>query len=215
MTQAPPAWMSRVSGLAPEEVPLVARTAHLSGERASAVLMLFGPDAGGDGETVLLTERAATLRNHPGQVSFPGGAADPGDDGPVGTALREAAEEVGLDRAHVRVQGLLPPLPLSVSNFRVTPVLAWSPAPIEARVVDAAEVGRVLLLPVSTLLDPANRFSSVHPLRGFDAPAFEVGDVYLWGFTAILLSELFDLAGLTRPWDVQDRRPVPDRFLTR
>ena len=64
--------------------------------RRSAVLILFGPDPDG-GEDVVLTERAHTLRSHPGQVSFPGGRIDPEDDGPVAAALREAEEEVGLD----------------------------------------------------------------------------------------------------------------------
>ena len=96
--------------------------------RRSAVLMLFGPDPRG-GEDVVLTERAHTLRSHPGQVSFPGGRVDPDDDGSVAAALREAEEEVGLDPAGVEVLATFPDVFLTPSQHAVTPVLAWWPSP--------------------------------------------------------------------------------------
>ena len=108
MSDLPIDWMERIAA-----VPGRARAEDLSrfvppddGGRPSAVLILFsdGDDATGHGPDVLLTERAATMRSHPGQVSFPGGALEPDDAGPVGAALREAEEETGLDqigRAHV------------------------------------------------------------------------------------------------------------------
>ena len=209
-----PDWLLRVADRSHDDIPLVRRLAGLAHGRQSAVLMLFGPAAGG-GEDVVLTERAATLRKHAGQVSFPGGAIDDTDDGPVDAALREAREEVGLDASGVDVVGQLPRLPLSVTGFSVTPVLAWweQPSPIHA--VDPGEVARVVQLPLDALLDPAHRFTATHPSRRFKAPAFEVGDVYIWGFTAIVLSETLDLAGLTRPWDEHDERVVPERFMTR
>jgi 8-oxo-dGTP pyrophosphatase MutT (NUDIX family) len=89
------------------------------GGRASAVLMLFGESE--HGPDVLLTQRAVTLRSHPGQVSFPGGAVDDGDAGPEAAALREASEETGLDPDGVQISGSLPPLHLSVSGYTVTP----------------------------------------------------------------------------------------------
>ena len=107
-------------------------------ERRSAVLMLFGPDPRG-GEDVVLTERAHTLRSHPGQVSFPGGKVDPGDDGSVGAALREAEEEVGLDPAGVQVLATFPELFLTPSQNAVTPVLAWWPRPVPVGVVDRGD----------------------------------------------------------------------------
>ena len=179
--------------------------------RASAVLMLFGPAEDG-GEDVVLTERAATLRKHAGQVSFPGGSADPGDATLVDTALREAREEVGLSPDGVQVIGELPVVPLSVTGFQVTPVAAWwhTPSPID--VVDTAEVARVDRVPLADLVDPAHRFTAVHPARSFDAPAFEVDGLYIWGFTAILLDATLRLAGLEVPWDRADKRPVPDRY---
>ena len=179
--------------------------------RASAVLMLFGPRVGG-GEDVVLTERAATLRKHAGQVSFPGGGAEPGDASLVGTALREAQEEIGLAPDGVSVIGELPALPLTVTGFRVTPVAAWWERPSPVGVVDAAEVARVARVALADLVDPANRFTAIHPRGAFDAPAFEVDGLYIWGFTAILLDATLQLAGLDRPWDKDDRRPIPDRY---
>ncbi len=176
--------------------------------RRSAVLMLFGPDPD-SGEDVVLTERAHTLRSHPGQVSFPGGAVDPEDSGPVDAALREAEEEVGLDRAGVEVLAAFPPLFLAPSRNAVTPVLAWWPDPSPVRVVDRREVERVVRVPVADLLDPAHRCTAVFgPYRG---PAFEVGDLFVWGFTAMLLSTVLDLSGLARPWDERRERELPER----
>ena len=106
--------------------------------RRSAVLLLFGE--GPAGPDVLLTERAAGLRAHPGQVAFPGGRVETTDAGPAAAAVREAREETGLDEAGVVVTGTLPDLYLPVSDFAVTPVLAWwrVPSPVDA--VDRAEV---------------------------------------------------------------------------
>jgi len=176
--------------------------------RRSAVLMLFGPDPDG-GEDVVLTERAHTLRSHPGQISFPGGALDPEDDGPVAAALREAEEEVGLDRAGVEVLAAFPPLYLAPSRNAVTPVLAWWPDPSPVRVVDRREVERVVRVPVADLVDPAHRCTAVFgPYRG---PAFEIGDLFVWGFTAMLLSTVLDLSALSVPWDEGRERELPER----
>ena len=177
-------------------------------DRRSAVLMLFGPDPRG-GEDVVLTERAHTLRSHPGQVSFPGGRLDPEDDGSVAAALREAEEEVGLDPAGVEVLATFPDIFLTPSQNSVTPVLAWWPRPVPVGVVDRGEVERVVRVRVSDLLDPAHRFTTVFgPYRG---PGFEVDGLFVWGFTAMLLSSLFDLAGLAVPWDESLERDLPER----
>ena len=180
------------------------------GGRPSAVLILFGP--GDDGEDVVLTERSHSMRSHAGQVSFPGGAIDPDDSGPVSAALREAQEEVGLDPAGVQIVAELPALYLPPSNFVVTPVVAWwaQPGPISA--VDHGEVARVLRAPLSELTDPARRFTVTHP-SGFAGPAFDVDGLLVWGFTAGLLSKVLELAGLERVWDRSDRRPVPPELI--
>lgn len=204
-----PAWLRDLERRARESA-FVTHLPPTTG-RASAVLMLFGPADGG-GEDVVLTERAATLRRHAGQVSFPGGSADPGDATLVDTALREAEEEIGLARDGVQIVGELPVLPLSVTGFQVTPIAAWWRDPSPIGVMDVAEVARVERVPLADLVDPANRFSSVHPARSFDAPAFEVDGLYIWGFTAMVLDATLRLAGLERPWDRDDKRLVPDRY---
>jgi 8-oxo-dGTP pyrophosphatase MutT (NUDIX family) len=181
------------------------------GGRASAVLILFGPNAEG-GEDVVLTERSHSMRSHAGQVSFPGGAIDPVDSGPVSAALREAREEVGLDPAGVQVVAQLPDLYLPPSNFVVTPVLGWWAQPSPISVVDHQEVARVLRAPLSELTDPARRFTVSHP-SGFVGPAFDVDGLLVWGFTAGLLSKVIELAGLERSWDTADHRPIPPHLM--
>ncbi|MGN6754161.1 MAG: NUDIX hydrolase [Intrasporangium sp.] len=183
--------------------------------RESAVLMLFGPapaDAAADGEHVLLIERSHTMRSHPAQIAFPGGARDPGDDDVIETALREAEEETGLDPSGVEVVTVLPSLFLPPSQFVVAPVLAWWRHPTPVGVVDTAEVHEVLDVPLQHLVDPASRYSVQHP-SGFVGPAFGIDHLVLWGFTAGLLSRTLDLAGLTRPWDPNTMRPLPERYL--
>lgn len=174
--------------------------------RPSAVLILFGE--GPDGPDVLLLQRAATLRKHAGQPAFPGGATDPGDDGPVGTALREASEEVGLDPSSVRVIGELPPVLIPVSGFVVTGVLGWWERPHPVGAADPAEVATVDRVPIADLTNPENRFRVRHP-RGVVGPGFDVCDMFVWGFTAGLISFVLDLGGWARPWDRDAVRDLP------
>lgn len=206
---AAPAWLA----------PLVARAADLdphalsrfrppaTGARASAVLILFGEDPE-HGRDVLLTERAGTLRSHSGQAAFPGGSVDPGDAGPVDTALREATEEVGLDRSGVDPVAVLPDLYIPFSGFAVTPVVGWWRSPGAVGVVDEAEVARVVRAPIDRLVDPAYRFTVTHP-SGYSGPGFDVDGLFVWGFTAGLLDRVLDIGGLSRPWDSSVRRPLP------
>ncbi len=199
---AAPAWLDALASVArTARVHELSRFVPPPGHhRRSAVLMLFGEAADGSGPDVLLTERAATLRAHAGQVAFPGGRVDPEDGGPAACALREAQEETGLDPAGVEVLGLLPDVFLPVSDFAVTPVLAWWRSPSAVHAVDAAEVARVARVPVAELLDPANRFSVRHP-SGWVGPGFRAGGLFVWGFTAGLLDRLLHLAGWELPWD--------------
>ena len=212
MTPAPE-WLTRLAARADvgEHPWFSAHPAPRSGVRHSAVLVLFGPGPG-DEVDVVLTERAHTLRTHPGQVAFPGGRLDPGDDGPVGAALREAEEEIGLDAAGVQVLAELPTLHLAPSGSAVTPVLAWWAAPGPVGVVDHGEVARVDRVPLPELLAADRRFTAVFgPYRG---PGFEVGGLFVWGFTAMLLDAVLDLAGLTEAWDRDHERPLPERVLS-
>ena len=184
------------------------------GERPAAVLVLFSeakaqPSAPAE-LCVLLQVRAATLRQHAGQVSFPGGRVESGDEDAAQTALREAAEETGLDPSGVDVLATLPPIPLAVSNHLVTPVIGWWEHPIVLSAIDPAETTLVWQVPVSQLLDPASRFTAVRERRGsrYSGPAFDVEGVVVWGFTAILLDRLFDALGWTRKWDATRERLI-------
>lgn len=210
-----PGWLAPVADLADggngaSGPPLVADDAR---GRRSAVLMLFagdrapGSDGAGAAAELLLIQRSATLTSHPGQPAFPGGATDAGDDGPVGTALRETVEETGLDPSGVQPFGLLPAQHLQVSGFLVTPVLAWWRTPSPVRVVDPGEVRSVHRVALDELLDPLNRVTVVHP-SGYRGPGFQVDGLLVWGFTAGLIARLLSEVGWERAWDA-GRRVAP------
>ena len=91
-------------------------------------------------------------------------------------------------------------------------MLGWWPVPAAFGAIDPAEVHRADAgAGVDHLLDPAIRFTTSHP-TGYVGPAFELDDLLLWGFTAVLFSRVLELAGLERPWDADVRRPLPERF---
>ena len=180
--------------------------------RWSAVLILCGE--GPRGPDVLLIEKASHLRRHAGQPAFPGGGVDPGDDYPVGTALREAEEEAGIDPDGVRVLATLPELFLGPSDNLVVPVVAWWDDPRDVTVGDPDEVARVARVPLAELVDPANRYRLRHP-SGFVGPAFEVAGMEVWGFTAALLDAILTAAGVAEPWNTGDVRPMPDAAVHR
>ncbi len=193
--------------------------------RDSAVLVLFGAldrvlaagatgGALGDPDEVpiapdldiLLTRRSSGLRNHAGQIAFPGGGVEPGDADRAATALREANEETGLDPNGVDVLGLLPDAHIPVSNYLVTPVVGWwrLPSDVAADKQESVEVFRV---PVAELIDPGARGTSQLSYRGrtMRGPAFRLGPQFgghvVWGFTAMMLESIFDGVGWTQPWD--------------
>jgi 8-oxo-dGTP pyrophosphatase MutT (NUDIX family) len=180
--------------------------------RKAAVLMLFGAldtvPATSEKKLapadldVLLLQRAQTLADHPGQVAFPGGGIDPGET-PVAAALREAEEETGLDAAGVEILGVMPELALPRGNFLVTPVLGWWASPSPVRVVDYGESAQVFRIPVRDLLDPENRYMATVSRKGqtFLSPAFTVNGVVVWGFTGLILNQLFEQLGWSVPWD--------------
>ncbi|MFL5720373.1 MAG: NUDIX hydrolase [Chloroflexota bacterium] len=160
--------------------------------RPAAVLVLLYPDDGGIAR-VVLTERASRDGHHSGEVSFPGGKAEPEDADPAATALREAAEEVALDAAaaQVRVIGRLETFWIPVSDFAVTPVVAVAPAR-PAMTASPDEVARIVEPPMARFLPDApieivERLVGDWPLR---YGAYAVDGLSVWGATARILSQL-------------------------
>ena len=203
---APPAWLTDLAARAGEmRIPPRLR-APARGGRASAVLLLFGETAGAP--DLLIVQRGAHLRRHAGQPAFPGGAIEPGDHGPVGAALREAAEEVGVDPAGVEVLAVLPELYIPHSGFRVTPVLGWWRAPSPLVAAADGEIVSAARARLADLADPANRLSVRHP-SGAAGPAFRVHGMLVWGFTAALVDRLVALGGWERPWDSGRKEDLP------
>ena len=203
----PPGWLRDLAATAAVmEVPEVARP-PASGGRRSAVLVLFGD--GAHGPDLLYIQRSEGLRRHPGQPAFPGGKIEESDASPVAAALREAVEETGLDPAGVDVLATLPEMFIARSEFRVVPVLGWWRAPSAVRPADIGEVAAVERIGVADLADPANRLMMRFP-GGRSGPAFSIGPMLIWGFTALLTDRLLALGGFERPWDASTIRALPD-----
>jgi 8-oxo-dGTP pyrophosphatase MutT (NUDIX family) len=160
--------------------------------------VLLYPDARGEARLVL-TERMSYDGHHSGEVSFPGGKAEPADGGdPAATALREAAEEIGLiPGAHgVRVVGRLDEVFIPVSDFRITPVVAIGDGE-PTLVAHAGEVARILTPPVDAFLPDApveivERTIGEWPLR---YGGYRIEGLHVWGATARILGQLGAVLG--------------------
>jgi 8-oxo-dGTP pyrophosphatase MutT (NUDIX family) len=186
--------------------------------RDAAVLVLFSGPAdspnGGlpDDADLLVTVRASTLRHHAGQAAFPGGAADPGDDGPIFTAMREATEETGIDTSRLTPLATLEKMFIPPSGFHVVPVLAYSPDPGPVFVVDESETAVVARVPVRAFINPENRLMVYRKenTRRLAGPAFLLNEMLVWGFTGQVISAMLDVAGWTRPWNTEDVRELDE-----
>jgi 8-oxo-dGTP pyrophosphatase MutT (NUDIX family) len=141
--------------------------------------------------TMLFTRRTAHLRNHSGQIAFPGGGAEPGDASAEATALREAHEEIGLQPARVEVLGRLSDYHTR-TDYRVTPVVGLVAPPVELR-LDAHEVEEAFEVPLAFLLDPANHLRHQREFQGRTVPFYAIPyrDYYIWGATAGMLINLY------------------------
>jgi 8-oxo-dGTP pyrophosphatase MutT (NUDIX family) len=168
-----------------------------TGGRPSAVLVLFAD--GPAGPDLLFIQRSQGLRQHAGQPAFPGGVIESAE-APVAAALREAAEEAGVDPDSVEVLATLPELFITRSGFRVVPVLGWwhTPGPVSA--VSPYEVAAVERIGVAELADPASRVTVWRAGR-LAGPGFRVKGLLIWGFTAALVDRLLALGGWEVPWD--------------
>jgi 8-oxo-dGTP pyrophosphatase MutT (NUDIX family) len=165
--------------------------------RPAAVLILLVERP--EGLTVLLTKRPETLRVHAGQISFPGGGVEPGDNGPAGTALRETNEEIGLDPALVDILGYLPEYQTR-TGFTVAPVVGAVKPPFTLN-PNPAEVERVLEVPLSHFLNPENCRVGEKDYNGYKARfySFQYGDDTIWGATAGMLRGLREALSGTQP----------------
>jgi 8-oxo-dGTP pyrophosphatase MutT (NUDIX family) len=173
--------------------PIAAGDGHLwrSPEEIRPAAVLVPVVRRESGLTVLLTRRTAHLNDHAGQISFPGGRAEPGDADAAQTALREAAEEIGLEAARVEVLGELHPY-VTVTGYRVTPVVGLLTPPLELR-PDDFEVAEVFEVPLKFLLDPANHQRNRVLTEGRERHyyAMPYGQYYIWGATAGMLMNFY------------------------
>ena len=166
----------------------------LPADASLAEAAVLVPLVGRSETRVILTRRHDGLRNHGGQVSFPGGRVDPGDAGPVAAALREAEEEIGLQRSQALVLGCLDPL-ATISGFRVLPVVARVPEGFEPS-PQPGEVAEVFSLPLSWLMAPENLEQVAVRIRGRERRVFEyqrhetAPGQRVWGATASILYNL-------------------------
>jgi 8-oxo-dGTP pyrophosphatase MutT (NUDIX family) len=154
----------------------------------SGVLMLIFPYRGKI--HTCLIRRPSTMRNHGGQIAFPGGRYEPADTDLIQTALRESFEEIGTDKDQIEIIGALSPIYIQVSNFKIYPFIGWCDKLPDFK-TDKSEVDELFKIPVETIFHPTTfQTKSVITARGtFEAPGFYIEPLFIWGATAMVLSE--------------------------
>lgn len=172
------------------------RSQYHADQHAIPAAVLIGVVRREEGPTVLLTQRAASLRNHSAQVAFPGGRVDAVDGSPVVTALRETEEEIGLSRERITTLGFLDAY-MTGTGYRIVPVVALVEPPFSLT-INPSEVDSAFETPLSFLLDPANHKREGREWKGVFRTyyAMPFGDRYIWGATAGIIRNLYErLAG--------------------
>jgi|YNPNPStandDraft_1061719.scaffolds.fasta_scaffold07073_2 8-oxo-dGTP pyrophosphatase MutT (NUDIX family) len=172
--------------------------AHSQPPRTGAVLILLYPHAGQ--LHLPLTRRTQRVANHKGQISLPGGGQEEGDASLWATALREAAEEIGIHPEEVRYLGALTPLYIPPSNFDIHPFVGYTPARPRFSLAQE-EVAELIELPLEVLLDPQSKAEEtwVWRDRPMQVPFYRYQGHVIWGATAMVLSELEALLQSSRP----------------
>ncbi len=170
--------------------PAVAQAWFSSPLQSAAVLIPLLPRP--DGMTVLLTRRTEHVKDHAGQISFPGGRAETGDDGPRDTALRETAEEIGVPPAQVTVVGYLDAYPV-VTGYAVVPVVGLLDGDPELR-LDPIEVAEAFEVPLAFLLDEGNLARTTRVYKGVEFETYEYlyGGHRIWGATAHMIRNFIE-----------------------
>ena len=164
----------------------------MEGARAAAVLI---PVVGGNEPSLIFTRRTDTVRSHPGQISFPGGAIDPTDESPYAAARREAMEEIGLETTVGRYLGELDTFPTFVSGFVVTPFLVWLDELPEMR-PNPGEVAEVLLVPIKAFNNSIRQDAGfTHAGKTYPTEAWILSDHVIWGVTGRIMRELLQILG--------------------
>ena len=169
--------------------PVMKKIAEVRPIRPAAVLV---PVVDHPEPTVLLTQRAQHLPDHPGQVSFPGGKIDKGDADPCASALREAEEEIGLDRAHVEPLGYLD-LYMTTLGYRIVPVIARVKPGFPLK-LNVSEVDATFEVPLAFLMDQNNVQRHSREWQGMTRHYYAItfGERYIWGVTAGILRNLHE-----------------------
>ena len=169
--------------------PVMQKIAQVRPIRPAAVLV---PVVDHPEPTVLLTQRAQHLPDHPGQVSFPGGKIDKSDADPLASALREAEEEIGLDRGHVEALGYLD-LYMTTLGYRIVPVVARV-KPGFALTLNTSEVDNAFEVPLAFLMDQNNVQRGSREWQGMMRHYYAItfGERYIWGVTAGILRNLHE-----------------------
>lgn len=162
--------------------------------REAAVLMALRPRESSEVPSLVFTKRRGDLKSHAGQISFPGGASDPGDADHVATALREAQEEVSIPPADVTVIGALEPMPTVVSDFAVYPIAGVIPRAIELT-ANPAEVEHIFEVGLDELVAVREQRQLMRHGISFTTEAFETDGGLIWGVTGYILGRLLDRIG--------------------
>lgn len=170
---------------------LTAESTAIGTIKYSSILLLLFPDEGK--LYTCLTRRNSNMKNHAGQVSFPGGKIDEGEN-PEYTAMRETQEEVGVSPADIRVLGRLSELYIPISGYSISPYVAW----IDYKpkfVLNPDEADKLILFPIQDFIQKEKiKYTRVNTVTGvLEVPYYPFEDEIVWGATAMILSEFFEL----------------------
>ena len=176
------------SAMSPSPRPLMRPADKLGNPRIGAVLLVLYEKF--SAPHILLIRRRDDLKHHPGQISFPGGRQETGEQ-LLDTALRETCEEVGMNRYTLQVLGTLAPVYISPSDFIVHPFVAWHDGQ-PALKMEESEVAEILETPLGLFLDPSMGCTEIRIMNNMElnVPFYRLGGDTVWGATAMILSEL-------------------------